>query len=79
MSRKEEFDHGASKYDFKPGASEPYYKDSDFSSCPDCGALGTHGVSATEKNAEGKWGKEVFFHRVNKGNGMFGFETGHKE
>lgn len=78
MARNDEFDHGAGKHDFSPGASEPHYKDSDFSPCPDCGALGRAGVDATSRNAEGKWGKETFFHRVRKGGSTWGFEQEHK-
>lgn len=79
-SRNENFEYGKSdKYDFAPGASEPHYKDSEFSPCPDCGALGFAGTDSLKRNAEGKWGVPAFFHRVKKGENMWGFETGHKK
>lgn len=59
------------KYEVKPGASEPWYKDSEFITCPTCDHPG--------KFAKNVHGKLQFLHRVNKPNGMFGFEEGHKE
>jgi hypothetical protein len=57
------------KYASKPGASEPWYKDSDFVVCPTCDSPGR--MAPDEK------GRTQFFHRVDRGNGYFGFDAAH--